>query len=532
MKFSIIHPTARVRPPYPSFPTGWRESMQAFFYRCDEPGEVEYILVIHHSNWEDFWGKSVKFPGLKLPVGIEPRNRSEHSSRAGAEDWRVVDLSSQWPGDWGRVLVVRNDGANTGVAQSNAGCAVATGEILHGSMDDLFPPDHWDTLLWSVRYRPDSVYHCSSGSPSDNSLFIPQIMGKARYDRLGYGAHPTYESMFADNEFTEHARMDGVVIEARHIVYEHRHPVFRTAEWDEVYREENRDQAYRDGLANFLHRRALDFPRESEKQTAPKQPTIAVCLPGETFSMYWVMGWTSVLGYLAGERGYTVHPVFGFTSNVHCTRMELTKGLMDPTPDLVLWIDDDNVVKAEDVAMLLKDLEEHPELDGVVGWCWCDHDQDPAKRPVMSCGRQSLEMVMLPFTREDLKQAKGTLLPIDWSGFPCVLLRFKVVETLGPQAFLPIVKPELNYGFSSEDTSFFWAARQAGFKFAVDLRVKVPHLKLRAIEFEPQHENKQADQGTFDKAGPVESGRSGDFSGPAPVIEQIASLEGTHAGCD
>ena len=37
-------------------------------------------------------------------------------------------------------------------------------------------------------------------------------------------------------------------------------------------------------------------------------------------------------------------------------------------------------------------------------------------------------------------------------------------------------------GFTSEDTTWFRRAHEAGLKFAVDLRVKVPHLKLRAIE--------------------------------------------------
>lgn len=533
MKFSVIHPTARTKPPYPSFPTGWRESMQAFFDRCDHPEDVEYVLVVHGSNWMDFWKRFVdgsRFPGAGLRVSFP--------SLSGQVLFRGADKHH-----WGALKVVRNDGPNTGVAQGNAGCAVATGDILHGSMDDLFPPEHWDTLLWEASpilhlnnlleypLPPERVIHCSSGSPKDDTLFIPQIQTKARYDRLGYGGHPTYESMFVDDEFSEHARMDGVVIEARHIVYEHRHPLLKTAEMDEVYGIENREQAYRDGLANFEHRKRLGFPGESVKQTAPKRTVIAVCLPGETFSMHWVMGWTSVLGYLAGELGYTVHPVFGFTSNVHCTRMELTKGLCDPRPDLVLWIDDDNVVKAEDVAQLIQDLEEHPELDGVVGCCWCDHDQDPQKPPVLSCGRQDLEMRMLRFTREDVEAAKGPLVPIDWSGFPCVLLRYRVIERLGPEAFLPIVDPKLRYGFSSEDTSFFWAARQAGFKFAVDLRVKVPHLKLRAIEFQPPSKTKQADQGTFDKRGQYTPRQIGEIDAEfAPELEPAVQFpEGQQA---
>ncbi len=48
-----------------------------------------------------------------------------------------------------------------------------------------------------------------------------------------------------------------------------------------------------------------------------------------------------------------------------------------------------------------------------------------------------------------------------------------------------MVRPDVNWGFTSEDTTFFYRAHEAGMKFGVDMRVKVPHLKLRAIE--PQY---------------------------------------------
>jgi hypothetical protein len=69
-----------------------------------------------------------------------------------------------------------------------------------------------------------------------------------------------------------------------------------------------------------------------------------------------------------------------------------------------------------------------------------------------------------------------------WSGFPVVLMRYSTLERLGPAAFAPMVRPDVKFGFTSEDTTFFYRAHQAGLKFAVDMRVKVPHLKLRAIE--------------------------------------------------
>jgi hypothetical protein len=94
------------------------------------------------------------------------------------------------------------------------------------------------------------------------------------------------------------------------------------------------------------------------------------------------------------------------------------------------------------------------------------------------------------FSLDDFERAGGPLLGSDqipapdgfWSGFPCVLLRRRVLEVLGEGAFAPVFRDDINYKFSGEDTAFFWRARAAGLKFAVDVRVQVPHVKWRVIE--------------------------------------------------
>jgi hypothetical protein len=111
---------------------------------------------------------------------------------------------------------------------------------------------------------------------------------------------------------------------------------------------------------------------------------------------------------------------------------------------------------------------------------------------MMSVGRQGSAMECYRMTQEDLQNAQknGTMLITSddlephafWSGFPVVLMRGSALRELGPSAFAPIVDPKVKFGFTSEDTSFFVNARKAGQKWAVDLRVKVPHGKFRAIE--------------------------------------------------
>jgi hypothetical protein len=74
--------------------------------------------------------------------------------------------------------------------------------------------------------------------------------------------HPDYEGMFVDNEMAEHARRDGVVVEATHIVFDHHHPLLNGGPDDEVYRRQNAPEAYEKGLAILRRRAALGFPRE------------------------------------------------------------------------------------------------------------------------------------------------------------------------------------------------------------------------------------------------------------------------------
>ena len=128
---SIIHPTARVAPPYPSFPTGWLESCEQFLWKADHPEDIEYVLSVHESNWKVF-----------------------------SETWTGVTGPGQWSGSycpavdgWGSFKLVKSTKRNCVIDNGQAACEAATGLIFMGSMDDLFPPKHWDTLLKIQRIR-------------------------------------------------------------------------------------------------------------------------------------------------------------------------------------------------------------------------------------------------------------------------------------------------------------------------------------------------------------------------------------------
>jgi len=110
----------------------------------------------------------------------------------------------------------------------------------------------------------------------------------------------------------------------------------------------------------------------------------------------------------------------------------------------------------------------------------------------MSCGRQTKNLECLRFNAPDFDRAmaRGDWLITSedvaphafWSGFPVVLIRRPALAQVGAKAFVPVIHAEVERGFLSEDASFFLRAHEAGLKFAVDVRVKVPHQKWRDID--------------------------------------------------
>jgi hypothetical protein len=236
---SLIHPTARLDFRERNW---WGIAAQAWFDACDHPDQVQYVLTVHKTRWDDIMGLSV----------------------GEADDYTNVYLHP-----WAETLLIQNTGLDTNISQVNCGFRSATGTVLIGMMDDLFPPPHWDTLLLDAIPDLDApcVVHASSGSPRDaEPLINAGCCTRAWYELHGYCVHPDYEecSMFADNDGTAQAYGAGVVIPRFEgpdaIVFDHRHPAFGKGEMDEVYAAHNAPRNYAKGRAIFERRRAMGFP--------------------------------------------------------------------------------------------------------------------------------------------------------------------------------------------------------------------------------------------------------------------------------
>ena len=164
------------------------------------------------------------------------------------------------------VKVVWNSLRHCCVDAYNIGAEVSTGLVMVMNSDDMFAFPGWDEELKKVipDLTGEYVVEVLTGGPSDVHRYLTlQILTQARYKRYGYFMHSDYVSMMADVEFTEVARRDGVVIDARQLVFDHRHPTNGKSEWDDVYMHENRPECYHLGHQVLASRRARGFPQET-----------------------------------------------------------------------------------------------------------------------------------------------------------------------------------------------------------------------------------------------------------------------------
>jgi len=149
-----------------------------------------------------------------------------------------------------RVIVQRGKGC---VAAWNACAKASKGEILVQLSDDWEPVEGWDEIILKEfeGVEGEQVLAISDGARTDDLLCMA-ILNRKRYEKQGYLFHPDFFSVYSDNHFTWAAQRDGVIKNAKHIVFEHKHPVFNKAEWDKTYLESNAQQNYLQGHGKFL----------------------------------------------------------------------------------------------------------------------------------------------------------------------------------------------------------------------------------------------------------------------------------------
>jgi len=512
VKFSIIHPTARVTR---EFASPWWIAAGCAWTGCDNPAEVEYILVVHHSRM-----------GPVLEGGTF---------------------------GFGRFTVVTNYGRDCLVDQCNAGQLAASGEIVIGNQDDMRFPEHWDTEI--LKLLPDTSIPMCVQARTDGSrkdlLTIPTIATRVLVEQIGLMS-TDYESMFSDDEWSIKAHKFAGIVPST-LYFQHLHPVNKTAESDAVYDLENRQEAYNVGWETFQKRKTLGFPRvpypgenpATVPVMAPAQyPILAMCIPGEQFSGQWFDSFMA-MGSELKEAGYIPKRFRGHTSNVYQTRISLVERVIEDAkitgenPKYVLWIDDDNLPAPGKLTGLLRFLDHYQQIDAVGGWCYIRKGAQWTTSAGIFWEGDGVHLAAFNLDamfEGETPAEKFAPKKIEHTGFPFLLMRYDAMEKLGPHAFRPLTKADLpayfdgmeeyhcpacrgtglidhpdyseplvqgglrpimtcptcegtggrqavaDWWFCGEDSAWCLQAKKAGMTLAVDPGCEVAHLKLQVLQ--------------------------------------------------
>jgi hypothetical protein len=157
-----------------------------------------------------------------------------------------------------------NHGPRNCVAGWNRAAEASVGDVIIAISDDFVPPEAWDEEL--IRSAPegwwtdDRVVAVRDGNTAD-ILTLP-IITRRRLQRFGYLLHPSYSSLFSDTELTAVAYLEGAVINARHLLFEHRHHHIGKRPRDAVDRRHSSALRWREGQRLFEARQQSGYPAE------------------------------------------------------------------------------------------------------------------------------------------------------------------------------------------------------------------------------------------------------------------------------
>jgi hypothetical protein len=135
-------------------------------------------------------------------------------------------------------------------------------DILLLASDDMIPVQKgYDEMIRNKMesHYPDNdgVLFFNDGNQGDKLNTIC-ILGKKYYDRFGYIYHPSYKSLWCDNEFTEVAYSLGKQTYFSDVIIQHEHPEWMNGKSDPLY---EKNQTYNDrDQQNYYQRKEKGFP--------------------------------------------------------------------------------------------------------------------------------------------------------------------------------------------------------------------------------------------------------------------------------
>jgi len=111
----------------------------------------------------------------------------------------------------------------------------------------------WFPDLSGCLHFPDGI-----AQVGDKQITVP-ICGRKLIDLWGYIYHPSYQSVYCDNEMLAILKIMKKVKYINTKILLHRHPVWHLSEWDDLYRKNEDKFVYKTDSDNFFKRQSTNF---------------------------------------------------------------------------------------------------------------------------------------------------------------------------------------------------------------------------------------------------------------------------------
>jgi hypothetical protein len=110
------------------------------------------------------------------------------------------------------------------------------------------------------KYFPnlDGVIHYPDSHALDRTMTLT-IMGINLFKQLGYLYHPSFDSVYADNHLTEMTKAMKRYVFINKQIFDHFHPGWGMAEFDEQYRRTEAPENYKKDRETYLRLKANNF---------------------------------------------------------------------------------------------------------------------------------------------------------------------------------------------------------------------------------------------------------------------------------
>jgi glycosyltransferase involved in cell wall biosynthesis len=141
-------------------------------------------------------------------------------------------------------------------------------ELIVAVADDMGSMKFWDESLFEVLKNVDNFNQPRYIGISDGiHPFGPMLnfnVNRAWYNKVGHVVYPGYDGVYGDNDYVQTAYTLKSVIQAPHILFEHRHPSAGKVPWDETYTRHNNKEGYERNAKIYEERakRNFDIPIE------------------------------------------------------------------------------------------------------------------------------------------------------------------------------------------------------------------------------------------------------------------------------